>query len=264
MKKIGLIGGSGLEDISGFSYEGEETVETPYGKPSAPYKKYRYNNIEIYSLARHGINHEFAPHKVNYRANIYGFKSLQVDEILTFSAVGGINLNYKTGDLVVSSDAIDNTSGRDLSFYEDSGTVIHIDMSEPFCPSIRSKILEAGRKSGIELIDGGVYVCTNGPRFETPAEIKMYRLLGGDMAGMTLFPELTLAKEQGICYGQVCLITNLASGVEDNKKLTSDEVIEEGRRNSKKIQILIKEYLDIQKESVCNCKNILSGAVIAK
>lgn len=264
MRVIGIIGGSGLDNISALSYDGEEVVDTPYGSPSAPYIRYKFEGGIVYTLARHGLNHEFAPHKVNYRANIYGFKKLQVSEILTFSAVGGINLDYNVGDLILSNDCIDMTNGRSLSFYEETGKVVHIDMSEPFCPSVRSKLLLSAEKSNVKLIDGGVYVCTNGPRFETPAEIRMYRNWGADMAGMTLFPEITLSKELGICYGQVCLITNSASGMEENKKLTSDEVIEESKRNTEKICSLIREYLNIESSVECNCKNILDGALIGK
>lgn len=264
MKKIGIIGGSGLENIAGLSFCGEEYVHTPYGDPSDKYKVYKSSDVEIYSLSRHGNDHRFAPHQINYKANIYGFHQLNVSEILSFSAVGGINLNYKNGDLVLTDDAIDNTNRADITFYDKTGSVVHIDMSRPFCPSVRAKLKESAAICGIDLIDKGTYICTNGPRFETPAEIKMYRIWGADMVGMTLFPELTLSKELGICYANISLITNAASGVEENRKLTSDEVIEEAKRNTLKITKIIEQYIKYDKRESCECKNILHGAAISK
>lgn len=264
MKKIGIIGGSGLENISSLSFYGEEFIETPYGRPSDKYKIYKSNDIMIYSISRHGGDHRFAPHQINYKANIYGFYQAEVKEILSFSAVGGINLNYKNGDLVLTDDAIDNTSRGNVTFYDRVGYVVHIDMSQPFCPSVRQKLKESAELCGIDLIDKGTYICTNGPRFETPAEIKMYRMWGADMVGMTLFPEVTLSKEMGICYANISLVTNAAAGVEENRKLTSDEVIDEAKRNTLKISKIIEQYIKNDKREDCNCKNILQGAAINK
>lgn len=264
MKKIGIIGGSGLEDITGLDFCGEECIETPYGKPSDNYKTYKNSDIIIYSLSRHGEGHKFAPHKINYKANIYGFYKAGVSEILSFSSVGGINFDYKSGDLVLTDDAIDNTNRSDITFYDRDGFVVHIDMSRPFCPSLRLKLAESARLCGVDLLLKGTYICTNGPRFETPAEIKMYRTWGADMVGMTLFPEVTLAKELGICYANISLVTNAASGVAENKKLTSDEVIEEAKRNTCKISKIIEQYIKNDKREKCNCPNILQGAAISK
>ena len=230
MKKIGIIGGSGLENITTLSLYDEELIETPYGMPSCKYKIYKNNDVMVYSLSRHGDDHMFAPHQINYKANIYGFHLAGVKEILSFSAAGGINLNYKSGDLVLTDDAIDNTIRGNITFYDRAGSVVHIDMSQPFCPSLRQKLKESAGLCGAKLIENGTYICTNGPRFETPAEIKMYRAWGADMVGMTLFPEVTLSKEMGICYANISLITNAAAGVEGSRKLTSDEVIEEAQR----------------------------------
>lgn len=241
MKKIGIIGGSGLENITFLSFYGEEFIETPYGRPSCKYKIYNNDDVMVYSLSRHGDDHRFAPHQINYKANIYGFHLAGVNEILSFSAAGGINLNYKSGDLVLTDDAIDNTVRGNITFYDRAGYVVHIDMSQPFCPSIRQKLKESANLCGIKLIENGTYICTDGPRFETPAEIKMYRAWGADMVGMTLFPEVTLSKEMGICYANISLITNAAAGVEGCRKLTSDEVIEEAQRSALKISQIIEQ-----------------------
>ncbi len=266
MIKIGIIGGSGLENIANLSYCGEESVNNIYGIPSDSYKIYKSDNTIIYSLSRHGATHQLAPSKINYKANIYGFKMLEVSEILAFSSVGGINDNYKSGDLVLTSDAIDNTN-RVSSFYDKIGEVIHIDMSMPFCKAVRKKLKESANICHINLIDKGVYICTEGPRFETPAEIKMYKIWGADMVGMTLFPEISLSKELGICYANISLITNMASGVEKDKKLTSSEVIEEAKKNTYKISKLIEQYITYNEENnekySCQCKDILNGAKIS-
>lgn len=264
MKKIGIIGGSGLENITFLSFYGEEFIETPYGRPSCKYKIYNNDDVMVYSLSRHGDNHRFAPHQINYKANIYGFHLAGINEILSFSAAGGINLNYKSGDLVLTDDAIDNTVRGNITFYERAGYVVHIDMSQPFCPSIRQKLKESANLCGIKLIENGTYICTDGPRFETPAEIKMYRAWGADMVGMTLFPEVTLSKEMGICYANISLITNAAAGVEGCRKLTSDEVIEEAQRSALKISQIIEQYIKYDKREECNCKDILQGAAINK
>lgn len=264
MKKIGIIGGSGLENITFLSFYGEEFIETPYGRPSCKYKIYKNNDVMVYSLSRHGDDHRFAPHQINYKANIYGFHLAEVKEILSFSAAGGINLNYKSGDLVLTDDAIDNTVRGNITFYDRAGYVVHIDMSQPFCPSVRQKLKESANLCGIKLIENGTYICTNGPRFETPAEIKMFRAWGADMVGMTLFPEVTLSKEMGICYANISLITNVAAGVEGSRKLTSDEVIEEAQRSALKISQIIEQYIKYDKREECNCKDILQGAAINK
>ncbi len=264
MKKIGIIGGSGLENITFLSFYGEEFIETPYGRPSCKYKIYNNDDVMVYSLSRHGDDHRLAPHQINYKANIYGFHLAGVNEILSFSAAGGINLNYKSGDLVLTDDAIDNTVRGNITFYDRAGYVVHIDMSQPFCPSVRQKLKESANLCGIKLIENGTYICTNGPRFETPAEIKMYRAWGADMVGMTLFPEVTLSKEMGICYANISLITNAAAGVEGCRKLTSDEVIEEAQRSALKISQIIEQYIKYDKREECNCKDILQGAAINK
>lgn len=263
-KKLGIIGGTGLENIAGIKYSGEKVVDTPYGNPSDKYRVYENDLFIIYALNRHGAKHEYAPHNVNYKANIFGFSKLEVSEILSFSSVGGINLSYKNGDLVLTDDAIDNTNRGSVTFYNETGKVVHVDMSNPFCSSLRQKLLKSAESAGISLINGGTYICTDGPRFETPAEIKMYRMWGADMVGMTLFPEVTLAKELGICYANTSLITNAASGVEENRKLTSDEVVEEAKRNTAKITKIIEEYIKNNERQSCSCKDILNGAAVGK
>lgn len=266
MKKLGIIGGSGLELIEGLKEKGEERVISIYGEPSAPYKIYEKNGCVIYFLSRHGENHIFAPHKINYKANAFGFKELGVKQVISFSTTGAINPSYKSGDIIITDDAIDNTCGRDTTFFNDTGKVVHIDMSKPFCPPLRHAVIKAAEQAGVPVIKKGVYICVNGPRFETPAEIKAYRIWGADMVGMTLFPELALLKELGICHANISLITNTASGMDKDKKLTSDEVTAEAAKSKRNIAALIEAVInsDYDNETCRSCSEILKGAEIGK
>jgi 5'-methylthioadenosine phosphorylase len=262
MMKLGIIGGSGLYDIDGFEYGGEEMLGTDWGEPSGAYRKFVYKGVELYFLNRHGANHSIPPHKVNYRANIDGFSKLGVERIISFTAVGGIS-GAEPGDIVLPDNAIDFTSGREQTFY-DGGLIHHIDFTEPFCPELRMLVKESAAASGTKLWDGGVYLCTNGPRLETAAEIKAFGGLGATLVGMTLFPEAPLAREREICYANVSVVTNLAAGAAGSK-LTADEVVETMKAATDRIKTLISFLAD--KYTVnrdCSCKSALSGTKISK
>jgi 5'-methylthioadenosine phosphorylase len=260
--KLGIIGGSGLYEIEGFEFIGEEIVETEWGTPSDSYRCFKYEGIEFVFLNRHGRNHGIPPHKVNYRANIAGFEKLGVKKIISFTAVGGINA-VKPGDIVITSDAIDQTNARAHTFYE-GGLIHHIDFTEPFCPELRSLLLKTAEKAQLKVKDGGTYVCTNGPRMETAAEIKFYKAIGADTVGMTLFPECSLAREKEICYANVSVITNHAAGTSETK-LTTDEVVETMKAAGDRIKQLVKTLPSLYlEERNCFCKKALEGTKISK
>lgn len=264
MIKIGIIGGSGLEDIKGIEYEGERVLETPYGEPSSPYRLYRFGDCTFYIISRHGVKHQIPPHAVNYRANIWGFKSLGVDRIVAFSAVGSLNTNFGSGSLLLAHNAIDFTSGRAATFY-DKDSCVHVDLTYPFCHNLRDTVKEAALAGNVDLYDGGVYLCTNGPRFETAAEIKLFSSFGADVVGMTMFPEVSLAREAEICYASVNIVTNLAAGIETEKKLTMDEVAENGAKaaeNVKKIISFLPNF--VSQGRFCLCSNALKGSLADK
>ncbi len=264
MIKVGIIGGSGLESIDGMVFDGETALDTPFGAPSSPYRAYGLGDCLFYVISRHGDRHVIPPHSVNYRANIYGFKLLGVTRIVTFSAVGGINPAYGTGSLVLAGNAIDFTGGRANSFY-DEGSCVHVDLTCPFCPDLREDVKKAAGLKGAELIDGGVYVCTNGPRFETAAEIKMFAAMGADMVGMTMFPEVSLAREAEICYASVNVVTNPAAGVAAERALTADEVTEAGAGAAEGARNIISGLSEILKEERgCRCKDALKGSFADK
>ncbi|PLX68499.1 MAG: S-methyl-5'-thioinosine phosphorylase [Denitrovibrio sp.] len=263
MKKLGIIGGSGLYDIEGFEFIEEVTVNTGYGDTSDKYRVYSYKDMQFYFMNRHGRKHSIPPHKVNYRANIAGFKELEVDTIISITATGGINSKYKPGDIIIPDDAIDTTSGREHTFFV-SGSLHHIDFTEPFCPRLRGVIENAATSAEVDFERSGTYICTNGPRLETKGEIKAFSRLGADLVGMTAFPEAPLAREMELCYANISIITNYAAGT-TNSKLTADEVVEEMGRageNLKEIFSMIPVYFSTDRN--CDCPNALNGTKINK
>lgn len=255
--KVGIIGGSGLYNIEGLTFVEKITTSTKYGKPSDSYKVYRRGEIEYYFLARHGDKHSIAPHKINYRANIAGFKELGVNKIISFCAVGSLDIKYPPSTIIIPDNAIDFTYGR-ISTYFEGNRVFHIDITNPFCSILRSMLKNTLQKNNTSHTDGGVYVCTNGPRLETAAEIKMFKILGGDIVGMTLFPEVVLSREAEICYANMSIVTNFGAGI-SKEKLTTAEVKENMKKNSYIINNIIYALADELKE-IEDC-NICPGAL---
>jgi 5'-methylthioadenosine phosphorylase len=253
--KIGIIGGSGLYEMDGFERLGPVGVDTVYGKPSADYENFQYGEHSIYFLSRHGVRHDIAPHMINYRANIQGFKELGVERIVSISATGGIK--KEPGALILPDNAVDMTSGRISTFF-DKAEVRHIDFTEPFCAEMRALLFAAAEKRGYYLANG-IYICTNGPRLETAAEIKLYSQFGADIVGMTLFPECALAREAGICYANISVVTNAAAGI-SKQRLTTDEVVDTMQKNTGKLKEILKLFLDCLPEKTnCTCNRSLEG-----
>ncbi|KWT78144.1 S-methyl-5'-thioadenosine phosphorylase [Candidatus Magnetominusculus xianensis] len=261
MPEIGIIGGSGVYRMSSVELVKNVAVDTPYGAPSDAYKILMISGVEAVFLARHGGGHTISPHKVNYRANIWGFKALGVKRLLSLGAVGGINPVLKPGSIVVADQIIDMTTGRVSTFY-DKDEVYHIDFSEPFCPELRSAFIEAAGVINLPVLTRGAYICTNGPRFETRAEIRYYSTIGADMVGMTAMPEAVLARESEICYGTIATVTNHAAGI-STEKLTTTEVIETVNKSSANLNaLLLKTIPLIKPERACPCKDALKDAKI--
>jgi len=256
--RVGIISGSGFLVEEGFEFIEEIRIQNRYGDGSDSFKRYIFGENEIFSLARHGKDHQYPPHLINYRANIYGFYELGVDFILAFGAVGAINKDFSPGDFVIIDNIADFTSGR-ISTYSNVGDTYHIDFSYPFCPEIRRKLIDILEKSSVRFHKSGVYVCTNGPRLESAAEIKAFSILGFDVVGMTLMPEAVLARELGICYAAINIVTNFAAGI-SKAVLTTDEVIENVKKSEKYIQFIIREISSIKEKGHCNCKDAIKNA----
>ena len=241
---FGLITGSGFYDIPELTDRNVEAVETPFGGPVAVTTG-RWRGADICFIPRHGSDHSIPPHGINYRANISALKTVGATSVVATAVSGGINPDMAPGAMVLISDFLNFTSGREVTFFDGSKRpitfqsasdvggsgagdalikVVHTDMSTPYDPALRSMLLQAAADEGVALADGAVYCTTDGPRFETPAEIRMMRTLGGDLVGMTGFPEVALAVEAGLPYASIGLVSNVAAGMADEPLSVEDIV----------------------------------------
>jgi 5'-methylthioadenosine phosphorylase len=259
MPIIGVIGGSGLYDIPGLEITDSAKLSSPYGEPSDVYRIGRLSGKEVAFLPRHGSMHHIQPHKINYRANIWGFRELGVKKIISVGASGGISGRMKPGLITLPDQIIDMTSGRPSTFYDEE-EVIHVDFTEPFCRDLRNYLIRAAEQSKVGVGESGLYVCVNGPRLETAAEIKTFSLWGADMVGMTAMPEASLARELEICFAGISVITNYAAGI-TNRRLTTTEVVETMQAASEEIKLLLKTLISTDfRDPVCSCRGTLSEA----
>jgi 5'-methylthioadenosine phosphorylase len=244
-----IIAGTLIYQIPGMQLI-EKKLETPYG--SAVVYEIKGAENEVIFLPRHGLEHDTPPHKVNYRANLKALDSLGVKRIIAVNAVGSINKDINPLDLVVISDYLDFTSSRESTFFDGGKSgVEHVDMSTPYCPYLRDRLNQLAPDYKLTVHPHGVYVCTNGPRLESPAEIKMFAQLGGDVVGMTGLPEAVLAKELGLCYASVSFSINWAAGYQDKIEFTTDA---EGlkRMQENLISLLLKTLETTADEECCN------------
>jgi len=237
MLKLGIMGGSGIADAGFFKEMERREIDTPYGKPSAPYIIGKSGDLEVVFLPRHGIGHTIPPHKINYRANIWGMKSLGVTHMVCPSAVGSLRADYKPGEIVISNQFVDFTKRRELTFF-DGPEVVHVSTADPFCESIREMLADICKEHSIPYHPRGTYICIEGPRFSTRAESHFFRQ-HADIIGMTLVPEAQLAKEQKICYANLAMVTDYDVWAE--KPVNMEEVIKTMTANAGKITTIIEE-----------------------
>jgi len=259
MPNIGIIAGSGFYEIEGIEIKDLKKVTTPYGEPSDLYRLCEMSGREVVFLSRHGTPHHIPPHRINYRANIWGFRELGVERILSVNAVGGINRKLRPGDMVIPDQIIDMTHGRATTFY-DGNEVIHIDFTHPFCSELREALIGMGRKLGVAPVESGTYICVNGPRLESKAEIQYFSSMGADIVGMTVMPEAHLARELELCYAGIAVVTNYAAGISP-QRLTTAEVVEGMKASMKRVRDLIAEALKVVPlQRACECQNALKDA----
>lgn len=253
--ELAIIGGTGVYDPSLLTNLQEVKVETRFGTVCLQCGEYADRTVAF--LARHGANHSVPPHLINYRANILALKQLEVEQVIATAAVGSLNPEMRPGELVLVDQFLDFTRNRVSTFHEGGEEgVVHLDVTEPYCPRLRSWLLAAAKAEGVSAHNRGTYVCTEGPRFETPAEIGMFRLLGGDVVGMTSVPEVVLAREAGLCYATVAMVTNFAAGI-SRTPLTHAEVLEQMARNSENIKrVIMRALRTISGERDCRCANV--------
>ena len=259
MPRIGVIAGSGFYEIEGIKEGGAERITTPYGAPSDIYRIYEFSGNEVVFLARHGSAHRIAPHEINYRANVWGFRELGVERIFGIHAVGGMTREMKPGDIVIPDQIIDLTHGRASTYYGGSD-VVHVDFTIPYCADLRALLSASGMRGGIRVKEAGTYVCVNGPRLETAAEIRAFAGMGGNVVGMTGMPEACLARELAICFSSIAVVTNHAAGISE-RRLTITEVLKTMEVAMSEIRVLVDGALNtMPTERTCLCVTALDDA----
>ena len=262
--QIGIIGGSGLYDMAELTDREERRVATPFGDPSAPYVTGTLRGKRVAFLARHGLGHRFSPSELNFRANIFGFKTLGVEYILSASAVGSLKEEYKPMDLLIPDQFFDRTRGRLSTFFGD-GLVAHVGFAHPFCKPLSAIAYESARGAGATVHKGGTYVCMEGPQFSTLAESKLYRAWGMDIIGMTNLQEAKLAREAEICYATIALITDYDCWHPEHDQVTVDMVIRNLTQNAKTAQQVIATAVgQLPFERTCECATALKHAIITR
>lgn len=258
---IGVFGGSGFYSL--IENAREVTIETPYGAPSDKLALGEIAGKRVAFLPRHGKDHRFPPHMINYRANLYAMKMLGVKRIIAPTACGSLTPEFKPGSMVVADQVVDRTTGRTDTFY-DGPITTHVSFADPYCPTMRPVAIEQLRGLGIETHDHGTVVVIQGPRFSTRSESRWFSSLGWEVINMTQYPESYLARELEMCYVNISLITDYDVGLEGVggiQPVSHHEVIEVFNKNNARVKdgiFKIVEHLDVNAD--CKCLHALEGA----
>lgn len=261
MPKIGIIGGSGIEDKLDLSDPDRLKIHTPYGAPSGLIITGSINGVEAVALARHGPGHSIMPSMVNYRANIWAFKEMGVTHILATTACGSLREEIKPGHLVFIDQFIDRTTRRIQTFYE-GAQICHIPMAEPFCPGLRKLLAGSAERLSIPYHNGGVMVTIEGPRFSSKAESLMFRQWGGHVINMSTVPEVVLAREAGLCYASLAMCTDYDCWHEDEKPVSVQLILRTMQENSDTVNRMLPEVLPLIRDSGCACGKAASQSLI--
>ena len=260
--RIGIIGGSGLYQMDGLTQIEETEVDTPFGKPSDAYRLGTLEGKRVAFLARHNRNHTISPSELNFRANIYGFKKLGVEWIISASAVGSLKEELRPLDIVLPDQFYDRTKARISTFFGD-GIVAHVSFAHPVCSQLADVIQQAGKDADVQIKRGGTYVCMEGPQFSTVAESNTYRSHGADLIGMTNLQEAKLAREAEICYTTMALVTDYDCWHPQHDAVTVTEVIENLKKNSENAQKIIRSAIKrLPIERSCKCGRALQHAIM--
>ncbi len=262
--RIGIIGGSGLYDMAELQDREERAVTTPFGDPSAPFVVATLRGRRVAFLARHGPGHRLMPSELNFRANIYGFKTLGVEWMLSASAVGSLREEYRPQDIVIPDQFFDRTRGRISTFFGD-GLVAHVAFARPFCPLLSDLAFEAVGRAGARGHKGGTYVCMEGPQFSTLAESHFYRRAGFDIIGMTNLQEAKLAREAEICYTTLALVTDYDCWHPDHDSVTVEMIVANLVGNARTAQQVMAHAVErLPIERACECARALATAIITR
>ncbi|MGH9661364.1 MAG: S-methyl-5'-thioadenosine phosphorylase, partial [Bryobacteraceae bacterium] len=259
---IGIIGGSGLYSMPGFEAHEEVAVDTPWGPPSDRFVVGKLASRRVAFLARHGRGHRLSPSELNFRANIYGMKSLGVERILSLSAVGSLKEEHRPLDFVIPDQFFDRTRGRASTFFGD-GLVAHISFADPVCPELAAVAAESCRAAGVNVKQGGTYLCMEGPAFSTKAESNVYRSWGMDVIGMTNLQEAKLAREAEICYVTAAMVTDYDCWHVGHAAVTVSDIIANLMKNAANAAKVVAEAVArIPGERRCKCGSALAHALI--
>ena len=262
--EIGIIGGSGLYSMPGLSEVHEVQQQTPFGAPSDVYVLGTLEGRKVAFLTRHGRGHRILPTEINFRANIYGFKQLGVERILSMSAVGSLKEEHKPLDFVIPDQFFDRTRHRIDTFFGE-GIAVHVAMADPVCPELTRVVEGACKKSGVTAKHGGTYLCMEGPQFSTRAESNVYRSWGMDVIGMTNLQEAKLAREAEICYVTVAMVTDYDCWHPEHDSVTVNQVVAVLMKNAEHACRVVRESVAaMPKTRSCKCDSALAHAIITE
>jgi 5'-methylthioadenosine phosphorylase len=258
-RTIAVIGGSGIAGVFGSDVPRSHRVSTPWGAPSGPVEEGEVGGVRVLFLARHGPGHSIPPHRVNYRANIDALRSLGAEAIVTVSSVGSLKEELAPGSFVLPSQFVDLTKQRPTTFF-DGGRVYHVSLADPFCPDLRESARTVGREVGVPFAEEKTYVCVEGPRFSTRAESAYFRSFA-DIIGMTLVPEVTLARERAVCYACLAMVTDYDVWAE--RPVEAKEIVEVMHRNSDRMgRLLVRLLPRLAHPPTCRCAHALDAAEV--
>jgi 5'-methylthioadenosine phosphorylase len=260
--EIGIIGGSGLYSMAGFEAQEEANIETPFGSPSDNYVLGKLAGRQVAFLSRHGRGHRLSPSELNFRANIYGMKSLGVERIISLSAVGSLKEEHRPLDFVIPDQFFDRTRSRISTFFGE-GLVAHISFAHPICPELAWVVANACSDAGVHASQGGTYLCMEGPAFSTKAESNVYRSWGMDVIGMTNLTEAKLAREAEICYVTVAMVTDYDCWHPGHDAVTVNQIIATLTRNAENACAVVAQAVaKMPTQRTCACGSALSHAII--
>jgi len=260
---IGVIGGSGLYEIEGFTDIEEVRLQTPFGEPSDAFITGRLGNVRMAFLPRHGRGHRLLPSEVPYRANIYGMKMLGVERIISVSAVGSMKEEIAPGHIIIPDQFFDRTQGKRASTFFGEGVVGHVQFADPVCGNLSGNLARAARDVGARVHEGGTYICIEGPNFSTRAESKIYRSWGVDVIGMTNIPEARLAREAEICYATIALATDFDCWHHEHEDVSVEAVLAIIKQNVATARNIIRAVAgDLGQERGCSCGAALESAIM--
>jgi len=261
-KIVGVIGGSGLYEMEGLEAVESISLTTPFGNPSDAFVVGRLVGVKIVFLPRHGRGHRIQPSSLNFRANIYGMKLLEVQWIIGVSAVGSMKESIHPGDMVIPDQFIDRTVARPSTFFSE-GIVGHVSLADPVCPELSQVLFQAGKEVGAKVQKGGTYVCIEGPQFSTRAESKLYRTWGVDVIGMTNLPEARLAREAEICYATIAFATDYDCWHQEAGDVSITDVLRILAQSTHTAKNAIRHALKhLPEERGCLCATALKYALI--